>query len=293
MDCINELFKLAGLTEDVAYAGSRVDYERPSLSAVGSGEGAQSHGWGLYYALEPAVADAYRQAFTADKYLQQVRIGGQDGRAFLGDLFNQETKYKFDNVFRRWQATTPEKLKNNLLTALTDVQTYYQNLFKTGHKSLFNQDEEPYHNPDDKRLADEAAKKRDFVASLPQDEFEVAAKGITVKAEIPDLKFMLDEQEKIINQNDYIRSRIAELVSELDWDYTATSYYDSRSFYAVLSEHAGSDKEASKLLYKHGIMGIRYVGQQDGECVVIFNDKDVSILKKFYNGDGIDMERIK
>lgn len=29
-----------------AYAGSRVDYGRPSLEAIGSGEGAQAHGWG-------------------------------------------------------------------------------------------------------------------------------------------------------------------------------------------------------------------------------------------------------
>ena len=46
-----------------AYAGSRVDYEKPSLEAIGSGEGAQVHGWGLYYALDKDVAEGYRERF--------------------------------------------------------------------------------------------------------------------------------------------------------------------------------------------------------------------------------------
>lgn len=39
------------------FAGSRVDYDQPSLEAIGSGEGRQAHGWGLYYALNPEIAD--------------------------------------------------------------------------------------------------------------------------------------------------------------------------------------------------------------------------------------------
>ena len=48
-----------------AYAGSRVDYDRPSLEAIGSGEGHQAHGWGLYYALNRDVAEKYRRSFAA------------------------------------------------------------------------------------------------------------------------------------------------------------------------------------------------------------------------------------
>lgn len=48
-----------------AYAGSRVDYDRPSLEAIGSG-GGQVHGWGLYYALNKDVAERYRETFKRD-----------------------------------------------------------------------------------------------------------------------------------------------------------------------------------------------------------------------------------
>lgn len=49
-----------------AYAASRVDYDRPSLEYIGTGEGAQAHGWGLYYALNKAEAENYRKSFSMD-----------------------------------------------------------------------------------------------------------------------------------------------------------------------------------------------------------------------------------
>ena len=53
-----------------AFAGSRVDYDRPSLEAIGSGEGAQAHGWGLYYALNKEVAENYRSKFMAQSAIE-------------------------------------------------------------------------------------------------------------------------------------------------------------------------------------------------------------------------------
>lgn len=59
-----------------AYAGSRVDYDKPSLEAISSGQGTEAHGWGLYYTLNPDIADMYRKIatddFSGDKKLGQV-----------------------------------------------------------------------------------------------------------------------------------------------------------------------------------------------------------------------------
>ena len=65
-----------------------------------------------------------------------------------------------------------------------------------------------------------------------------------------------------------------------------------KEFYKFLSDKLDSQKKASLLLYKYGIKGIHYFGEQDGECVVIFNPEDLHVLKKFYGGKGIEMERI-
>ena len=48
------------------YTGSAADYEKPSLLKVGTGEGSQVYGWGLYASNKRDVAEHYadRDAWT-------------------------------------------------------------------------------------------------------------------------------------------------------------------------------------------------------------------------------------
>ena len=55
-----------------AFAASRVDYEKPSLEYIGSGEGNQAHGWGLYYALRREIAERYRINFTVREHINDL-----------------------------------------------------------------------------------------------------------------------------------------------------------------------------------------------------------------------------
>lgn len=52
----------------VAYHGSPYKFDKFTLSHIGSGEGAQAHGWGLYFALDKRVAQNYREALTEDAF---------------------------------------------------------------------------------------------------------------------------------------------------------------------------------------------------------------------------------
>lgn len=54
-------------------------------------------------------------------------------------------------------------------------------------------------------------------------------------------------------------------------------YHEVRQLFAPHRE----DKEASLALNKVGIKGVTYVGQRDGRCFVIFDDKAISIIEKF------------
>lgn len=83
-----------------AFAGSRVDYDEPSLEAIGTGEGAQAHGWGLYYALNKDVAERYRKDF-----ITQGKIYDENNykdiamfyyRTFWGDKDNAINKLQQD-----------------------------------------------------------------------------------------------------------------------------------------------------------------------------------------------------
>jgi len=48
----------------VAYHGSPHDFDKFSTSAIGTGEGAQAYGHGLYFAENPAVAEDYKKALA-------------------------------------------------------------------------------------------------------------------------------------------------------------------------------------------------------------------------------------
>lgn len=280
------------IEEAVAYAGSRRNYDVPSLDAIGSGEGYQAHGWGLYYALNPDIAEIYRKTFTENPYENIWEIDGEDLTEFLGDLLNTDTKDMFDNVFKRAQSPDTSTVRDNLLISLYDVYQFYTNRYKNGHRSLFNPETEPYHNPMDKELAEEALEKHDYVETLRPVDFSIGV-GVIHKVEIPDLKFLMEEQEKIGKQSDYVQQRLLQILKASNIknvkDYLELS---GKEFYKFLSDKLDSQKKASLLLYKYGIKGIHYFGEQDGECVVIFNPEDLRVLKKFYGGKGIEMERI-
>lgn len=50
--------------EETAYHGTPHDFDRFSLDAIGSGEGAQVYGWGLYFAGDRKVSEWYRNKLT-------------------------------------------------------------------------------------------------------------------------------------------------------------------------------------------------------------------------------------
>jgi hypothetical protein len=52
-----------------AYHGSPHDFERFDLSKIGTGEGAQAYGHGLYFAESEGVAKAYREALAGKNTL--------------------------------------------------------------------------------------------------------------------------------------------------------------------------------------------------------------------------------
>ena len=76
------------LLGQIAYHGSPHAFEKFALSKVGTGEGAQMYGHGLYLAENPQVAQMYRGSNVAQKYLAEA--AGDKGKA--AQLLREETK---------------------------------------------------------------------------------------------------------------------------------------------------------------------------------------------------------
>lgn len=57
--------KSANIYSQTAYHGTSHDFKKFSLTAIGTGEGFQTYGWGLYFAGERRVAEYYRDVLSA------------------------------------------------------------------------------------------------------------------------------------------------------------------------------------------------------------------------------------
>lgn len=280
-----------------AYAGSRVDYDRPSLEAIGSGEGNQAHGWGLYYALDPQIAESYRETFMSDAYDTNWKIDGVPLKEFLGDLYNSETFDYFNNVFNKVQAPTAYEARSNLMTALYDVSRMYSNNYTQGRKSFFS--DKVVKNENDLELSHLAEEKRQFVATLHPDDITVD-KGQVHEVDIPEMDVFLDEQKTFDEQSEFVKSAL-DSIDIKNYPNFANAILNGKTGKDIYNSliididainekndvaNAEPDKQASQLLEQYGIKGITYDGRQDGRCFVIFNSDDVKVLRKKFDEFG-------
>ena len=66
--------------------------------------------------------------------------------------------------------------------------------------------------------------------------------------------------------------------------FEITDSLSGYQLYKWIAKFAGGEKEASILLSKYGIKGIRYTGLQDGECAVVWDEQSIKILNALEQG---------
>ena len=255
-----------------AFAGSRVDYDKPSLEAIGSGEGNQAHGWGLYYALNKDVAEGYRRAFLGAKY---NGVDWKDTVIAKYDQFIQDALLSGDK-------TKQEKIIAYFENSLTKEQTRLNAYLSESTKNMINSEKK------ERKLHIEAAQEQikkltpvvDFVKSFDISKLKTEG-GQVHEVDLPENPYLLDEQEMLIDQSDFVQEKIEQANKELDLGIEDSGIRGDR-IYQKISDKLGSDKAASQYLEKLGVKGITYDGRRDGRCFVIFNPEDVKVIQKFY-----------
>jgi len=132
-----------------AWHGSPHSFDSFDLGAIGTGEGAQVHGWGLYFAQDQEVAKRYRENLVASR-------GGWDYRVTVnGERVSDEIKDVLDrhsiNYLYRESQNGPEVLKReikNIIKTLRGQQergleVYLRRLVKTLEGEIKRIDENP------------------------------------------------------------------------------------------------------------------------------------------------------
>jgi len=93
----------------IAFHGSAADFDQFRLEKIGTGEGAQAYGYGLYFADQEAIADFYRGALTDAPF--DYKIDGQSVSEMYRNAVYAEN-YELADVLEQVQLhDTPKTLK--------------------------------------------------------------------------------------------------------------------------------------------------------------------------------------
>lgn len=248
------------------------------LEKIGTGENAQAHGYGLYYAASYDIADKrYRERLTKP-YTWFISFGKVEYDKKSG---------KYKNAFNE-KTLEFEVYKDFKLDANEDYDTLIKSYEQT--KGFADNTEEKIKI---------AKKYKEYFINGDIHNFsdESMATGQVYEVDLPENPYLLDEQKTFAEQSDFVKqqlmlvwdnlviddAKIVNLTGSKTNPYKNVARHKTgKEIYKDLANILGSDKAASELLEKNGIKGITYDGRQDGQCFVIFNPKDVKVIQKFY-----------
>jgi len=250
-----------------AYTGSAADYDTPSTDFIGTGEGAFAHGWGLYFAANRDVAERYREILNS----RDLKYDGK--------TVGLKQQYNMKNIDKYGKKGWIEELNKQLADTQKELSLMENAAAKNnGNKIIIDAIEEQ------KKII--AGVKEDIKISEKIDAKKIS-KGQVFEVDIPENKELLNENKTISKQNKKIREAVVAAMKEAGLErFTKISSLDALNggeVYNMITSSLGANPEkASKLLLKHGIKGITYDGRQDGRCYVVFDDKAVKVLEKYY-----------
>ena len=274
-----------------AWHGSPHDFDTFDLGAIGTGEGNQAHGWGLYFAKKKSVSRNYQKELSK-------RLGTTNPKLFKVEIPDEKTMLDEDKYFKEQNKDIINKIVsavNNLemdkRKALLDhykehpsypTNKEYEKIL--GKIQSVKQDREYISealtnnvNKIKEKIAREAAAEHgyNFDELKADNTFEMAKKLI---GEINEKLSALEKEKEVEGAKEKIKE--GKILESIGDTFTKTPY-TGRDVYVALSKAFGGDKGASEFLNSTGVKGITYDGYTDGRCYVVFDDKAIKVIEKY------------
>ena len=250
----------------VAYHGSPHDFDKFTTKKMGTGEGAQAYGWGLYFSGKKDVADWYRKNISSGESAPIFEVNGES--------------VKFG---------TPEYKAVDIIDGMgvKSGKAFIRNMLNDAEKG------EPYTL---KNGVDWYRSVNNYAAGIINKAKIKKIKGRLYKVDLApseDEYLLWDEPMSV--QSEKVKSNIKKALKERgfdDWqvDSMFENDRDGQYIYTTVASMYGEEK-TSRLLKDLGIRGIKYLdgsSRNKGEGsynYVIFDESDVNIIAK-YSKDG-------
>lgn len=319
----------------VAWHGSPFDFDSFDLGKIGAGEGNQAHGWGLYFAENRKISEAYKDTFgwkglaidlDGKRYTQHedgTFVANNEAVAegspldyalnqLIASKGNKDTAVKElrETVKRRTDSANEAVKKQNIdFTQAADLLEKINNVNVTRGGKMYE-----VNVPENDVLLDEQSPlfKQPLRVLKGLSKLHYASAYTAGKlANVYDRAISNDKQhgtsagvETIKNYLSDVLNRFAsELPTGETWEKLVKALHGNeelagdvvslgmdphsigmsgKEVYDEISEEYKGAENASRALNEAGVTGITYSGRQDGRCFVVFDDKAVKIIDKYY-----------
>ena len=274
-----------------AWHGSPYDFDKFDLGAIGTGEGAQAHGWGLYFAKKKTVSKNYQKVLSK-------RLGTTSPKLFKVEIPDEKTMLDEDKYFKEQNKDVVNKIVSAVNDLDIDKRKALLEHYKTHpsypvnkeYEKILGKIQEIKHekeyitdallnnvNKIKEKIARETAAEYgyNFNELKADSTFEMAKKLL---GEINEKLSALKKEKEVEGAKEKIKEdKILESIGDT---FTKTPY-TGRDVYVALSKAFGGDKGASEFLNSTGVKGITYDGYTDGRCYVVFDDKAIKVIEKY------------
>lgn len=298
----------------VAWHGSPHVFETFASDHIGSGEGAQVHGWGLYFAQDREVAEGYRRGLAGN----DIQYRGKN----ITELYTRlERDQKYDKLAVIEEFMINQSVPDIRANAreLIDDGIFTQEAYDWFEREVVPNIQQPgrlfeVQIPESSQMLDEdklfyqqpiqvlrsLAKLTDWPhAHRAQNIVEIHDRAYRVGGDnlVSDVMKKIDHtigwnngemsEEtynsllRSFNNDEAFVDKIVNFCIDEDRETRLGRVRAGRWIYEDLIEHYGSDKAASQALNSAGIQGITYNGQEDGRCYVVFDDNAIEVLNYY------------
>ena len=279
-----------------AWHGTGAYFSQFLLSLIGTGEGNQAHGWGLYFAEDRDTAEEYRYKLSS----------GGDVLIYYGETY--------EHINHVWMLVGDSNDAGGYIENDTGEAKALDEFYSFGNAeeaiaSLQGELDEMREGLSDEELEDleedeEYQKIQEAIEILQSGNIEEGSSGSLFEVEIPDSDVLLNEDAYYDAQPEKVQRALDRLAEDLKNGTLPT--IKVRDYYGDLVEYKREDKDeqfaeeykgmagdeiyeylsddpeyASRLLNEYGIKGITYYGQSDGRCFVVFDEDAIEILDRY------------
>jgi hypothetical protein len=275
----------------IAYHGTQYKFDKFDPAKIGTGEGAQAYGHGLYFAENPNVAMSYKDKLSSgvmlnDKFidnkmileaknkttasvLKKLKDAGEVSNSPFSDVMSNATKNEL-NVLKQ--------LKPNLKTGNQTGSLYKVDIADETIPKMLQWD---------KPISEQSKEVQKAIApivksyGLPYNESGASVYQAT--------KELLGQEKKLINKRDALFNKYQKEGMSLSDTVRSMSPEDRNAFSSIATKIANlkdTPQMASNYLQKRGVTGIKYLDEgsrdvgQGTSNYVVFDPNTIKILER-------------